>query len=112
MLVRYQATQNQYEIIISRFFLHNNILDTTWGTGIPGGLPAESNGIFRMTISVDSNVGFDDESLTTGLWKDSQNNLVFGRLVMLSDVNHHGYFLAKVSTSTGRLYEGWGSANN
>ena len=112
MLVRYQAAQNQYEIIISRFFLHNNILDTTWGTGIPGGLPAESNGIFRMTISVDSNVGFDDESLTTGLWKDSQNNLVFGGLVMLSDVNHHGYFLAKVSTSTGRLYEGWGSANN
>ena len=112
MLVRYQAAQNQYEIVISRFFLDTNILDTNWGSGVPGGLPAEASGVFRMTIAVNSTAGFDDESLTSGLWKDSQNNLVFGGLVMLDDVARHGYFLAKVSTSTGQLYQGWGSANN
>ena len=111
MLVRYQTAQNQYEIALTRFHLTTNILDTGWGNGISGGLPSEATGVFRMTIGVDTTNGFDEESLTTGLWKDSQNNLVFGGLVMLPDVNNHGYFLAKVSTTTGQLVTNWGTDN-
>lgn len=111
MLVRYQTAENQYEIALTRFHLTTNILDTTWGTEISGGLPSEAVGVFRMTIGVDTTKGFDEQSLTTGLWKDSQNNLVFGGLVMLPDVNNHGYFLAKVSTTTGQLVTNWGADN-
>ena len=104
MLVRYQDNENNYEIVISRFLLTTNVMDTTWG--------AHGDGVFRMVVSINTTAGFNKETLSSGIWKDTENNLVFGGLIYLPQVSKHGYFLSKITSSTGDLLDTWGDNNS
>ena len=93
---------DRYELIIARFNLSNDNIDSTYGQN--------QQGAFRAVLQLKPNLfPVDTSRLCPGIMFDKDGELTFAGIAWMSTLSRHGFFIAKLD-NTGNL-SNYGSGN-